>query len=377
MRVARGIGIAAASTVAGALLVACFDLLHSTSDIETACQLDASRAGCEPTVQTAALASDFCASSPAEAEQHALHACAWLGACETPMGNNAFGACYFRALMAYDCSIDPSHPASGRAHAIWNCMQGVKSCGDVSACLFGDAGLPQCAPGFFTACDTAAPTVRVLCADAGPAAPLALEGENCALWGQTCAEGPGGSACAGETGLSCTMRGCDHASLFWCDVAPDGGPERDLGIDCASFGGSCAPFPTEDARAWAACTTEPDAGDAGAVACAPDASATCVNGRAVSCPSGVVETLDCASLLRSANACNAGPLAPPFDWTSPCSVSPPECTSDSCDGTKLTSCERGANFYVDCASEGLGTCQVVSGDPGAPPRAACTPKTPP
>ena len=45
----RGVIIAFLALLAwGAALVACFDLFHSTSDIETACALDASRDGCAP-----------------------------------------------------------------------------------------------------------------------------------------------------------------------------------------------------------------------------------------------------------------------------------------------------------------------------------------
>src|SRR5580693_5188287 len=139
MRLRRGLALATfavLATCAGAALVACFDLLHSTADVRTACELDASYPGCT-VVQD--VETDFCSWTRDEAKHHALHACAWLGACESPMGNNAFGPCYFRALMAYDCTINPDHRASGEAQSIWSCLQGVKSCGDVSACLFGKA----------------------------------------------------------------------------------------------------------------------------------------------------------------------------------------------------------------------------------------------
>ena len=42
------------------------------------------------------------------------------------MGNNAFGACYFRALLAYDCTANPNHKAKDAAHRIWDCLQQVK-----------------------------------------------------------------------------------------------------------------------------------------------------------------------------------------------------------------------------------------------------------
>jgi hypothetical protein len=99
---------------------------------------------------------------------------------------------------------------------------------------------------------------------------------------------------------------------------------------------------------------------------------------ATSCLSGVVETLDCATLLGSPNACAAGALSPRFDWTSACAVSPAACAADACDdaGVVLTSCARGAALVVDCAEAGLGPCQLATeadGDGGSETRAACTP----
>jgi|CZKU01.1.fsa_nt_gi hypothetical protein len=383
MAVRRGVGVALAAVVsaaAGGALVACFDLFHATSDVETACELDAGHAGCFPAVNPDAIDTDFCAYSPAQAQKHAAHACSWLGACESPMGNNAFGPCYFRALMAYDCAANPDHRTRNEAHRLWDCLQRVRSCGDVDTCVFGSR-VPTCAANDdYTACAPAPVplAVRVHCSDGG-GAKLRPSGENCALWGQTCATGPEGTACAGETtGLSCTDsdRSCvNRTSLHWCEATADGGIARDLGIDCTSYGSTCGGFPVADAAYWTACNVETDASD-GAASCEPDASATCENGRAVSCPSGVVESLDCAGLLRSPNACNPGALDPPFDWTSSCSIAVPECASDSCDGMHLTSCERGANFYVDCASTGLGSCQLVSAEPGAAPRATCTAPSP-
>src|SRR5579862_5540965 len=91
--------VVAAGVSAGAAgclwLLACSDLFHSTTDLLTACQLDAQTPGCS--AETGADANpeantgvtDFCASfTPAEARLHAQNACAWLGACETPMGDN-------------------------------------------------------------------------------------------------------------------------------------------------------------------------------------------------------------------------------------------------------------------------------------------------
>jgi hypothetical protein len=159
-------------------------------------------------------------------------------------------------------------------------------------------------------------------------------------------------------------RACRGSQLDWCD--DDAG---DRGIDCADFGAMrCSGFPTVAHPEWVACVAESDGG-----ACAPDASVSCTgDGWAESCPSGVPEAIDCRSLLGLDGACAPGALAPPFDWTSPCVASPEQCTTDSCDGG-LTGCWRGAPFYADCAGEGLGPCRMVTADPGAEARAACTP----
>jgi hypothetical protein len=375
VRARTGIALATLATaaiglLAGGGLVACFDLLHSTSDVLTACELDAAHPGCDVVTKAE---TDFCAWTPEEARQHALHACTWLGACEAPMGNNAFGPCYFRALMAYDCRANPNHRAEQAAHGLWDCLQAAASCGDVDSCIFRDASLPGCPdPGVYTGCSPTARDVRVLCADGGGEPLPRARGENCALWGQTCTGGSGQGVCAGEaSGLSCS-RECAGNALHWCVASDDGGPGVDRGIDCTSNGaGKCGGFPSPDAAQWLACRPDSDAST-----CAPDASATCDDGRAIMCPSGVLESLDCAALLGSTAACSAGELSPPFDWTSPCSLSPSACDSDSCDGGVITSCERGAAFTVNCAAEGLGACRLVGTDPGSAPRAACAPPSP-
>jgi hypothetical protein len=317
---------------------------------------------------------DFCAWTRDEARQHALHACSWLGACETPRGNNAFGPCYFHALLAYDCAANPNHRVQHAAHGLWDCLQQVSSCGDVDACIFRDAPPTGCGgPGVYSRCLAASPDVRALCADGGVKPFPPAQGENCALWGQTCAPGPGGGVCAGEsTGLSC-HRECVGTSLHWCTAGDDGGPGIDQGIDCASNGAAeCGGFPSPEAAQWLACKPEGDA-----ATCTPDASASCDNGRAIMCPSGVVETLDCTALLGSAAACAAGNLSPPFDWTGACSLALPGCSGDSCDdGGGITSCERGAAFRVNCAEEGLGACRLLPADQGSAPRAACAPPSP-
>ncbi|MDP9000858.1 MAG: hypothetical protein M3O46_12185 [Myxococcota bacterium] len=360
----------------GVGMFACFDLFHSTRDVLTACEIDGQTPSCGPKDATTSpqldAASDFCTWPEAYARNRAQHACAWLGACETPTGRNAFGACLFQALLAYDCAANPSHRVKGKAHDLWDCLSQVKSCGDVERCLFPQ-GAPACASaGNFTSCGNtpggvaANADVRFECiGDGAPPSPTA-HGENCALWGQTCAASGASTVCAGEV-AGCDVSGCFGAArteLHWCD---DGG---DIGIDCEGNGRQmCGAFPERNA-AWVACLPEGDGG-----VCAADASATCANGVAYSCPAGVIETIDCARLLESDAACTDGVLNPHFNWSSPCAVVRSACTIDSCtDAGALTGCVRGATWTLDCATESLGACRTTrtASYPGA--GAACAPR---
>src|ERR1700729_3455481 len=111
--------LAALAVAAGSALVACFDLLHSTADVLTACEIDAGHPGC----LAAKVETDFCLWNAEQARDRAAHACTGLGACDSPMGNNAFGACYFRALMAYDCAANPDHRPQRASRELWDCLQ--------------------------------------------------------------------------------------------------------------------------------------------------------------------------------------------------------------------------------------------------------------
>jgi hypothetical protein len=386
--------LAAAALGLGLGVVACIDLFHSTSDVLTACELDANTPGCgvEASMEAGTEAgTSFCSWSASTARTNAEHACAWLGACETPLGRNAYGACMFEALLAYDCAANPAHPVKGEAHALWDCLWQAQTCAAVTSCVFPQGPQP-CAPGDFVACASPtgqAPnaTVRAECVDGGIA-----HGENCALWGQTCGGDLAIGVCAassGEAGIACTSSRCDQGVLHWC--APDGG---DVGIDCASNGAQqCNGYPSPTAAQWLACVPLTDGGS-----CTPDASASCAGGVATSCPAGQVETIDCAALLGSASACVPGELSPRFDWTSPCSLAttPAEdageddaqaedaATGDagtdgatacieSCSGTHLVACYRGAAFTLDCAQVGLGACTMVTTDEGTTVHPACAP----
>jgi hypothetical protein len=372
---ARVLGLfAVASTTLGAGLVACIDLFHSTSDVLTACQLDGQAPGCEAGVDAS---TDFCEWTDDLARQNAAHACAWLGACESPLGRNAFGSCMFEALLAYDCAANPNHPVKGKTHALWDCLWQAASCDAVNACVFPQ-GPQACGGGPFVTCATqdggVNADVRVEClADKDPA-----NGENCALWGQTCGGDLSLGVCGGSAGLAaidCTKESCDNTMLHVCDDAG-----RDIGIDCMSNGAQrCGGFPDTSVR-WVACVPQSDGG-----ACAADASAQCVNGVAVSCPAGVTESVDCLTLLQNAHACQPGRLSPPYDWTSPCFVASddndageggePDASSctESCSGSTPTACYRGAAFPLDCSLVKLGPCHEVTTDQGTTMNIACTP----
>jgi hypothetical protein len=367
------------AALGGAALIACFDLFHSTSDVLTACQIDAGLEGCSPDAaiadagqdvvqETDGDATDFCARS-FDPLANARHACAWLGACETPLGRNAFGACMFQALLAYDCAANPNHHVQGTVHALWDCLWQVHTCDAVDRCVFPD-GRGTCAdPGVFTSCGDGGANrdVRAACLEDGGRPPSnGAYGENCALWGQTCTYDAGSAHCTGSGGIGCTGGSCqgNRRRLQWC---PEG---IDIGMDCAGNGAqSCDGFPDADAPLWVACQPS-DAGGA----CAPDASASCVNGVAVSCPTGALESIACGTLLGSDAACNPGPLSPPFDWTAACVTTPAQCTADTCtsDGG-LAGCVRGATIEVDCAKEKLGVCRTVQTGMGSAGLPACGP----
>jgi hypothetical protein len=364
------------STGLGAGLVACFDLFHSTSGIVSACALDSQ--ACEDAADQvdADAGTDFCAFTPDQALAHAQYACAWLGACETPMGGNAPGTCMFDALLAYDCFANPNHPSRGVAHALWDCLLQVQSCGDVARCVF-PGGTPMCPaptkfPGDFTSCGNgggvqANGDVRIECRDAG----VPAVGENCAMNGQTCASSGTSGSCAGAAGtagVSCTTDECVGTALHQC-----GSGGVDVGIDCASNGaGQCGGFPISMDAGWLACVASGDAGS-----CPPTEAAQCINGYATSCPSGVPEQVYCPELLQAPNAaggaCVAGQLSPPFDWTSPCAVQG-GCTADACDdGGIVLGCARGSQYPLDCAAQGLGPCTMVATDVGTAMHARCAP----
>jgi hypothetical protein len=346
------------------------DLFHSTAAVRTHCQINPSAAECaadaapDDATTDAAEAVDFCSWSRDDARLRAQHACAWLGACESPVGRNQFGACMFEALLVYDCAANPDHRATGMRHDAWACLAAAKSCDDVGACGFA-ADATGCSNGGTRCADPPGVTLRVDCLDGGVDAGGA---ESCLLWGQGCVSDDASAACSGPGGggLDCNGQslgscvGDPPSQLHWC--GPDGG---DIGINCGSQSArTCAGFPDAASPAWLACVPE---GDGGAP-CDPTTAVVCNGDVAQSCAAGIAETIDCAALLGSTPACNEVQLAPAFDWTEACFLAT-ACGPDACTGSMVTSCARGATFEVDCTQSGLGPCQLVSTADGA--RAQC------
>ncbi|HTQ45502.1 MAG TPA: hypothetical protein VMI75_22240 [Polyangiaceae bacterium] len=295
MRLRAAIVLSLVATGLGAGLVACFDLFHSTSGILDACQLDAEACASDASGDAPG-PTDFCEWTSTTAYQNAGVACAWLEACEAPLEHNDLGDCMLRALLAYDCEANPDHPVSGGTKQLWDALWQAKTCADVDRVVF-PKGVQACPQGPRPGCQSNSPT-RVYCVDAGrPAA-----AENCELWAQTC-----------DPSLGCV--GC---------------------LGCFDSDG--------------------DAGDAGdADTCTPDASATCSNGTAVSCPSGLVESINCDELLQQTGGCNPGPLTPPADPTSPCFIDAgAQDAGDAgcvggCSGNTLIGCARGVSYTTDCS----------------------------
>jgi len=343
--------LGAASALAGAF--ACTDLFHSTADVLDKCEIDA-----------ASCPLDFCTLPSQTAEEDAEHACAWLGACESPLGRNAFGPCMIEARLAFDCNLNPNHQVIHETHDLWQCLASVRSCGEVRRCLLpSDATLCAGATGSTGCVSAGTGSVRVACSDGGALI------ENCALWGETCGAetspaacgpGPGGGLTCGEGGAPGSCVG-GTGRIYWCGAAGE------VGIDCTATGaGQCNGYPSRTDAAWVACVPEADA------ACPAGLSVSCANGVATSCPTGKTETIDCARLLGTIDSCSDADLSPPFDWTSPCSGG--DTCQDSCDAGALAGCARGAQFRTDCASLGLGNCRMVNTDvDDAGPRAACSP----
>jgi len=351
----RAIACGAFAFALGASLVACIDLFHGT-DFESACDLDASACGAvdasvgidaTPPPQDAGsdAPTDFCQWIPTTAAAYAVHACAWLGACEGALGDDAFAPCMLHAMLAYDCAANPNRPVLGAAHAYWDCLWQVQTCGDVDHCVEPSGTHETCADddAGYVACDPEAGTLVACAADlANGSPPTAVE--SCVPLGQTCS--PSGVATCIGSATPCADVGtsCEGTALHDCD--PDGGP-TDYGVDCASFGsGSCV-----------------GSGACGAVdggSCTPTTDVTCDGGLAMGCPSGTTEQVDCNAVLGQPSAtttCDETAPGRPWDVSRACSMGTCQ-TGDSCgtDGKTLLSCTRGASVSIDCTLQGFTRC---------------------
>ena len=211
--------IVAAAAISVVAAAACVDLFHST-EFDTLCARSPKDPQCggggAMNVDSSTLPDggganahlDFCSWTSTEARAYALRACAWLGACEGPLGESAFGPCVVHAQLAYDCAVNPGMRPAHDAETFWSCLATVSSCADVDRCVF-PGGVPSCAPldaGSFTGCSSATGIApRVKCASPGGAR---FEGvEPCIMLGQSCVrEDDSVAHCGGSLGtVQCTQ----------------------------------------------------------------------------------------------------------------------------------------------------------------------------
>jgi hypothetical protein len=355
----------AAGGAACAVAYGCIDLFHSTDfanqcgESPSACTdaQDTSRAdgAADARDDASETATSFCAWGADTAHENARRACAWLGACWGPLGNNAFGDCFDHALLAYDCALNPNRPVIGRTFAFWDCLWRAQSCSDVTRCVLPD-GPPTCATSGaeYGACASQAQNenaaVRIDCLGSG----TLTAAENCVAVGQTCSMG----VCGGTSG-PCDETRCEGTHLRDC---VDGGTAVvDMGVDCANFGaGTCA-----GEGGLPACVASGDA-------CAPTPAVTCsFDGHAIGCPSGVVEDIDCRSLMEDAGACASDAPGRPWDVARACVPNDDAGCMEAClSGGIMQACHRGKAVLVDCAKYGLpGGCTNVA--PMLVPHVAC------
>jgi hypothetical protein len=350
--------LAAASVTLVLLGAACVDLFHGT-DFETLCARSPDDPSCgnhdagvpdvaEASTDAARPRPNFCAWSSDEARRQAVRACAWLGACEGPLGESLFGPCVVHAQLAFDCTLNPTLRPRGAVDAFWACLATAKTCGEVDQCVF-PGGVENCgaaASGNVTACGTARNAgVRLACSDAGARAQRV---EPCVLSGQTCTpENTSNSTCAGALGFACTTNACSGSSVVECRSV--GARMVDRGHDCGGYGGGeCTVF-----DAGPAC-----APGKAAKSCSKDTAPTCDGTYLVrSCLGGSEVTLACDALGLPCDTSEATTADP----TAACvNRGPSACSGgDVCvTPTKLRSCGRGGAFEVECPEVGLGPCAI-------------------
>jgi hypothetical protein len=349
-RVLVAIGLAFASAIA------CVDLFHSTN-ATSLCEIDANAPGCSGDGGAPDVAPpDLCAGDSGVASSRALHACAWLSACEHPVGQNATGLCMANAILAYDCQANPNRKPKGKALAFWQCLLGIASCSDVAKCVMPDGVVPGCSAGGFIGCSQGAsnPSTRFDCVQPTDAAPAA---ENCQMRGQTCDSldrdaSNHAALCVGPLARACTTSsGCAAGGkLSLCD---DAGIDR--GYDCADFGAAqCDP-------------------SGASPACAPETTGTCAGSNDINCTSGNIKAQGCVTSAPEAVDCTplSGPgTCNPIEAGSPGTIPSSACwvdggcITDACDGGTLVACIRGRSLAVDCTALGLKTCNPIQTEEG-------------
>jgi hypothetical protein len=317
-----------------ALVSACVDLFHSTN-FETLCDVDARAPGC-PSAEAEAGPTDFCRWSSSEARESAEHACAWLGACSSPFDQNAFGPCVINAILAYDCTVNPSRKlAGGPLHDFWDALWHASSCKDIESVSHHP---PIQCDGTGYACLDASPDLLFQCAGDG------AEVESCLVHGLTCQA----RACKPpQESRNCDPPNCDGTVLHACG---EGG--ADEGYDCRYFGeGTC-----QVADGSAGCAPSPE--DGGGVPCTPTERVTCDGGVASACATGILESVFCGALTGE-DTCNPT-TAPSWNLAAACEGRGncvAGCRGDA--GDSLVGCGNGAEFTTSCNAHGLGGCGPV------------------
>lgn len=344
--------------------LACVDLFHGT-EFETLCAHNPQDPSCNAPETSASPDAgkdggfdaapahpDFCKWSSVEALNQARHACAWLGACEGPLGESAVGPCIVRAQLAFDCRANPSLRPRGKADDFWACLSAVTSCGDVDRCVF-PGGVQECGGvmggGTSTDCGSNGNNaVRIECIGAAKGRAKGIE--PCAMFGRTCTpEGQGTAACTGTGGFKCTESKCSGTSAVNCQA--NATTTIDRGVDCASYGaGTCATVSGVDGGFT--CAAGPNA-----PTCTIENVPTCEGTTVSSCVDGKDIRVDCKVLGLECDATKATVQEPDKGCQAP---DPPPCAAaDKCaTATLVQSCGRGRLYELDCASVGLGKCQV-------------------
>lgn len=363
----RAAFVAAGAVVAlGTALLACVDLFHATN-FDTLCSVSPNDPSCSEDasgppdaaatdaagVDAARPHPDFCQWSSDEARAQAIRACAWLGACEGPLGESRFGPCVVRAQLAFNCSATPTLRPAGAVDEFWGCLATVTSCGDVDRCVFpATNGVQDCievTPGASTNCGAVGANQRVRVKCSGPAGrPVGVD--PCVMRGQTCAAETGSIAeCSGTQGYDCATTACAGGGAVDCNLS--GIHTFDKGVDCRGIGGG-------------ACTMS-DAGPAclagkGTPSCDGEPAPVCVGSIATSCVEGEQIRVSCDAIGLP---CDVSEPVAPYDLGAACvDRAAGACSTtdtDTCTGlTTLESCGRGAPFSVDCATLGLGKCKL-------------------